>query len=928
MTASLSRWRTVASATAVAATLLLSGCFEQTAPQLVEAGKAKMDKREYKAAAIEFKNALQRDTSLVEARFLLGKALLESGDVPGAWVELNKAREVGYDNDELVPVMAGALILKGDTDKFLAEYADVELRSKPRQAELKAALATAYGIKGKFVQARAAADAALEADPGNIVAQLAVAQLLLIAGDAQGAMAQTERALNAHPESARPWVTKAEILQATGQDLGLIMTAYREAIKRSSDNLQARLGLIMSLLRQRDLQAVDKELAELKKQQPGGPHVLYYSALLAFERNDLKTAHETALQLLKFAADNPNFLHLAGLIEFERGSYLQAIAHLGKAVQTPAAPIGVRILLARSQLRAGDARKALAALQPLLDAPVAPPPEVYGVAADAKLQLGDTAAARKYSLLAVKANPGDLRSRTVVALADMNEGRTEQAMAELKSMASADAGVAAEIVMFIGHLRAGEFDKAVAVTEAIEKKQPKGPTASFFRARIEQLRGHADKARELYELANQRDPSYLPAVAALADFDARAGKFDVAAARYEKFLTVDPRSVEAQMAVIVMRARAGAKPADMDALLDAAIKRFPDAEGPRVAMVGWMIERGEAKRAVQFANENIARLPDSAKFQEALGLAELAASNHNQSLQAFAKMAALQPNSVDPLMRLVQAHLARRDNPAAIGQLQKALAMKPNYVPAHSLLVSLLARAGKTDEALAQAKSLQTQVPNEATGWTLEGDLLAARANRAPAVAAYRASLKKQSSSETAAKLHRALLSAGQTAEAAKFEATWLETNKLDPVFLLYLGDLAMAQPDFDRAEGLYRKVLAATPNNALALNNLAWLLHKAGKPAALETAEKALAAAPNSAAVLDTVAEIHAAAGRIDKALSLQKRAVEVEPDQPQHRLHYARYLVQNGQKAEARAELQRLSQSGKGMAQQEEVQKLLSQL
>jgi predicted Zn-dependent protease len=113
-----------------------------------------------------------------------------------------------------------------------------------------------------------------------------------------------------------------------------------------------------------------------------------------------------------------------------------------------------------------------------------------------------------------------------------------------------------------------------------------------------------------------------------------------------------------------------------------------------------------------------------------------------------------------------------------------------------------------------------------------------------------------------------------------------------------------------------------------VALNNLAWLLHRAGKPGALDAAEKALALAPNATAFMDTVAEIQAGAGQWEKALAMQKRAVDLDPEQPTHRLHLAQYLIKNNQKAAAQAELERLAKLGGAFAQQDEVQKLLSAL
>lgn len=912
----------------LASAALLSGCFGPNAEQLVTSGKARMDKQEYKAAVIEFKNALQKDASLVEARFWLGKALLESGDVQGAWLELNKVREAGYNPDQLAPVMAATLILKGELDKFIAEYADVQLSDPKRQAELKAALATAYGAKGKLVQARAAADAALKADPNNVIAQLAVAQLLQLGGDKNAALEQVERAMKANPDSPRPWISKAEILQASAADPAAVIAAYREALKRDKTNNAAHMGIIGLLMQQRDFESVDKQLAELEKLQPNNLQIRYYKTLLALERKDLKTAYEGAQQLLKLLPSNARFLHLAGAIEYERGAYLQAIAHLGKALPNAQNPVAVRVLMARAQLRAGDPRKALSFVQPLLDSETQMPAEVYAVAADAHLQAGNGEAAKKMFARNLQSNPKDARSRTALALADLASGRADKAMSDLEAIAAADGGGEAAVAMVVTHIRNGRFEQARASIDGIDRKYPTKPVAPFFRGQVELRTGHAAKAREQFELALSRQASYLPAVSALVAMDQAEGKLDAAVSRYEKLVAADPQSAPALVGLIATRARAGARIEDIRQQLEAAVKKFPDVDQVRVALVTALLESGDTKGGLQAANEAATRFPDSPRILEMQGIAELKAGNTNQALQAFTRMATLQPSAVEPLMRIAEAHLTRNDVPSAIGQLRKAVALNPAYVPARANLITLLSRTGKMEEALAQAKTLQTALPTQPYGWTFEGDLQSSRGNKPAAVAAYRTSFAKEPEVQTAMKLHRALLNASLNAEADKLQADWLAKQPNDPRFNFYLGDLAMVRKDYDQAEQLYRKVLNAQPKNPVVLNNLAWLLHRAGKPGALEMAEKALAEAPNSTALMDTIAEIQAAAGQLDKALAMQKRAVDLDPDQPMHRLHLAQYLAKSNQKAAARAELQKLAQLGNAFPRQDDVQKLLASL
>ena len=73
---------------------LLAGCGGDNPETLIAFGKEFLAKKDNKAAVIQFKNALQQTPNLGEARFLLGKALLEGEDTRGAEVELRKARQM------------------------------------------------------------------------------------------------------------------------------------------------------------------------------------------------------------------------------------------------------------------------------------------------------------------------------------------------------------------------------------------------------------------------------------------------------------------------------------------------------------------------------------------------------------------------------------------------------------------------------------------------------------------------------------------------------------------------------------------------------------------------------------------------------------------------------------------------------------------
>lgn len=916
-------------ACAVFTTLLLMGCWGKTPTQLLESSKAALQKQEFNAATIQLKNVLQAEPNNAEARFLLGKALLDTGRPAEALIELTKARELQYPEASLAAPMGMAMVAQGEADRFIAEFGKVEIADPKLRAELLAALSTAYGVQRKLELSREAAEAALKADPNNLNANLLVAQLLRMDGKNAEALAQIEETIKRLPKAGEPWLAKAEHLLAVQRDSQGSLSAYRQAQRLlPKTNPLPYIGITQELIRQRAFDEAKAQLDELEKVQPRSVQGRYLATLLAYERRDFKAAFEASQELLRQAPDDPRHLHLAGAIEYERGNYLQASMHLGKALSGTASPVPVRVLLARSLWRAGDGRKGLAYLQPLIDSDQPAPAEVYSIAADIHSSLGNRQAAAKLYARVVEIQPSDERGRTMVALSTLEAGRDEQALAQLNAIASDAKGINAEIGLLAAHIKAKRFDDAVKVVSSIERKMPGQALAPFFHARIEQLRGDSGKARGLYEAALGRDAGFTPAVSALALLDFEERKPTSAVARYEKLVAVIPKDVGARLGLIAARQRAGAAPDEVLKQLEEATRLFPDAEVVRVTYAGRLLDRRDAKTALKAALDGLARFPDSVGLLEAQGLAELAQNNLSQAAQAFTKAASLKPDAIGPQMYLAEVHLARKDLPAALAQLHKAVALKPDYMPAQVRLVSLLANLNRHDQAQSAAKAVQTKFPDDPTGWAMEADLLRLKGNRAGAVSALKTAFAKRPSDDLMIKLHNALREANLSSDARVLAQSWLAKNPDASTVHLYLGDVAITEGQCEPAHKHLSRAVALEPRNAAAMNNLAWSMFHCKKPGAAEIGEKALALTPDSDAIMDTLAEIYAGTGHDDKALALQKRAVERNPNMPVLRLHLARYLIKNDQKAEARLELERLASLGSGFSGQGEVGKLMASL
>jgi tetratricopeptide (TPR) repeat protein len=131
------------------------------------------------------------------------------------------------------------------------------------------------------------------------------------------------------------------------------------------------------------------------------------------------------------------------------------------------------------------------------------------------------------------------------------------------------------------------------------------------------------------------------------------------------------------------------------------------------------------------------------------------------------------------------------------------------------------------------------------------------------------------------------------------------KASKLYPAFVEVWNAKGMlhfdAFEDKEEAEAAYLHALALDPLNAGSLNNLAWLYVTSEDPAfyrpreALGLAERAVDQERN-AAFLDTLAAAYAELGQMDKALELQKEAVEAAQPHEREELRQRFYGYRQG--------------------------------
>ncbi|MCZ8258063.1 MAG: tetratricopeptide repeat protein [Inhella sp.] len=349
-------------------------------------------------------------------------------------------------------------------------------------------------------------------------------------------------------------------------------------------------------------------------------------------------------------------------------------------------------------------------------------------------------------------------------------------------------------------------------------------------------------------------------------------------------------------------------------------------------LIQHLLRHAPPRAALDAANEAVLALPEDARLQEALARASVAAGDLDLAVRAYGKLAAMQPGAPEPLLAQARVHGAMKDTPAARRAIQQALRLRPDSVEALAHLAQLEAAERRPAQALAAARRMQALQPKDPRGLALEGKLRLQARQWAAAETALRAALRLEEQAgnqgDIAADLHRALRAQRQDAEAERFASGWQRAHPRDAVFLLHLGEAALARGQLADVEPLLRTVLALQPDNPDVMNNLAWIGQQLGRSDALSLAERACALRPQAPSHLDTLALLQAQHGRHDEALVTQHRAIELAPDNPHLRLTLARIHLLAGDKASARRELERLDGLGDAFAGRPQVQALLRTL
>jgi putative PEP-CTERM system TPR-repeat lipoprotein len=902
----------------------LSGCGKaESSASLMADAKQYQQKGDNKAALIQLKNAASKSPEDGEVRLQLAALNNEMGDAVSAEKESRKAASLGIDAARTAPELAKALLALGQAQKAIDETAPSAAKGS---AQLLASRGDAYLTLGDPVKAKESYQQALTAKPGYADAMLGMARLAIFEKDIVAANALVEQAISANPKNAAVWFFKGTLMRGQGKTAEAI-AAYGQSIAINPDSVNARTERAMLEIGNKQFDAAKADIDAAHKASPNAPMVNYTQAVLDFTQGKFPAARESLQKVQRVAPDHMPTILLSGATDLSLGNLEQAEQQLKKYLEKNPDNAYARNLLAQAMLKGSKPVDAVATLAPLLkdgtqDA------QVLALAGESSLRARDYTKATQYFEQASQLKPDVASLHTSLGMAKLAQGEHETAIKELERGATMDPkSESAGVALVRAEVGLKHYDKALAAVRALVAAQPQSALMRNLEGGVHMAKGDRAAARASFEKAASLDPALLAPVSNLVQMDMQDKKVDAAKQRLTAFLDKNKKSSEA-MVMMGNIAFVEKRPEEATTWLEKANAENPAAIGPAKLLALQYMRTEQKAKALTLVRKLQTADPANPELLDLLGQTQLANNDAAGALETYSKLVNAIPKSAPAQLRLAVAHVKMNNPTAAADDLKKALALDPNFMQAKVAQIELAASSGKFDEALSMARNMQKSDPKSIAGYVLEGDILARQNKMELASRAYEQAFSIKKTPQVLSKLVFTLKGAGKTKEADAKMTQWQKDHPADPLAGIYFGESYLANKQYKLATDQFEAALKSSPDNPIALNNLAWGYQQQKDPRALATAEHAFKVAPESPAVLDTLGWMLVQQGNVARGLPLVQKAVALQPAAPELRYHLAFALNQSGDKKAARQELEKLLSTNKEFAQADEAKALLKTL
>ncbi|MBK1658283.1 XrtA/PEP-CTERM system TPR-repeat protein PrsT [Paracraurococcus ruber] len=919
----------------LAATIALGLGAGAASAQPLQRARAAEARGDLRAAQIEYRNAVRAEPQNGVVRAGLAQISMELGDLDTAEREARAALENGYDAPAATALLIRVYAARGRFREILRDFPLPENPQQPAVAgQVAVGRALAHLALGERDAGRAAVAAAQRLAPNAIETHLATAGLALADNDRAASEAAIDRALAADPTRAEALLRKAAFQLERGETPAGLETLGR-LLTAAPGNLAARLLRAEILLRSGEDARAKQDVDAALRVQPGSVQGVYLTAVLQARAQDWRAADETLQRLSSVLPNIPDGLLLLASVK-------RALNQAGQAedaaqrynARRPEDPRGAK-LLATLQIEGNRPGDAAATLTRLVQRGAADA-EAFDILGRIHAGSGRPREAVQAFQQAAQLAPADggIQARLAAArLAAGDAAGTQRAAEESLRLAPDQAG--ARELMAIAALTRGDVTTAQAEWERLTPEQRRGEPAGTLEGLLKLARFDVAGARTSFEMVLRAFPDSVGARLGLARVATAQGQPEEAERLLGEVLARAPSHPEALGRLAATIAAGGPRAATARAVLERAQAAAPTEPMLAIALASSLALGRDPAKAVAVLNTEALRRPNQGVALPLARSQAHAALEQWAEAEEAARLALAEDASSIPARRQLVALLLRAGNArSAEALVQEGLRLDPANPAMQGLAISLAQQSGGLDTALVLADRLADSDAARPASLLLRGDLLLAARRPADAARAFAAMRARAESSVLAQREAASWQAAGDLPAAMAAIDRWLAGAPEDAEALNLRAQFDLQAGRNADAERRLLTVVERAPDNAVALNNLAWLMAERGGEAELGRArgmaERAYFLLPNSDTA-DTFGWILARGGDTQRALVLLRQAVAAQPQgqsDPAKAFRLASALRTAGERAEAVRVLEPALAGNAAFPERAQAERLLAEL
>lgn len=847
-----------------------------------------------KASTLEARSAIDLQPQNADPYLVIADNLITAGDALNAERQLNQLKErldaaLAKDtalSNRINLALAHTYLLRGQHEVALKALGALRNQDRSQQLEEQVLRGDIHFAANRLNEATLAYQAARGIDNTAVMPLIGMSRIAFKKGDKARVYKLIEEAEKTNLNDSALWLWKAQVAQAD-HDYPKAEEAYIRALEDIGqyDIMTYRkyqtIAELVFVLREQGKAAeafVYEEI--LAKSAPGTIKSNFEAAEKSYKNGDLTSAAAHLEEILKQSPSHEKSSLMLGMIRFQQGRIKEAEELLAPFAKTADAETASK-LLAAAKIKLQHPEEARAILEKLKGSHT--DPDVIALVGIAAFASGDEDTGRQYlkKALSIKPDNHALRLRYATYLLTQKDYANAIEQVEFILSKTPDEPNANNLLVS-AYLQSKQMDQAQAHVDAWLKRTPDSATALRVAGDLAFIKQTPKIAQQLYMQALSKDPQDVRSHLAMAQLALSGGDKNAALTHYRHAIELAPENPAALSGIVNTGMSNEDKRDETIRFLNEITDKQPQSIGPRLILLESALSANNLKPAEQITKT----IENSANYSENV-------SNLVAAVYASAAMTANQKQN-DKLT-------------------QSILEQGKKHFPESGTLLLASAKYALIKNDPATATELLSKVkfsaPESAAPYLLEADHRAGKGEFEPAAELYTLALEKERQPNTWLKLASSLQAAKQPTKAIR---SLEDAVKAFPAFAPLKLQLAMAYQsagDDAKAQTVYEALIKIAPDQAIALNNLAWIYFEQNKPEALDLAARAYALAAESAAIADTYGWILLKNDKITESLPVLEKAHAIVPATKEIALHLADAYKAAGMDDKAKAILQKVS-------------------